>query len=155
MPPATPIDPDNPVIKVCAAGRQAEIASGRAEALALFTEAWEAATDDYDACVAAHFVARHQADPRDMLHWNQVALEHAQTTGDEQVHGFYPSLYLNLGYAFENLGDLAGARRCYSQTAARAGSLDEGSYWDVVKGGIAAGLARLEAMDVAADPPGP
>ncbi|RGC68468.1 hypothetical protein C5N14_13190 [Micromonospora sp. MW-13] len=34
-------------------------------------------TDDYDACVAAHYLARQQDDPEEILRWNQEALRHA------------------------------------------------------------------------------
>jgi hypothetical protein len=50
-------------------------------------QAWEKRKDDYDACVAAHYVARHQ--------WNQESLDRADAVNAESVQGFYPSLYLN------------------------------------------------------------
>ncbi len=60
-------------------------------------QAWEAPTDDYEACVAAHYEARHQEGPQDALHWNQEALARAEVVGDDRVRSFYPSLYLNMG----------------------------------------------------------
>ena len=56
------IDPDNPVVALCAAGMAVE--GDSSAALALFEQAMLGRRDDYDACIAAHFVARHQAIPR-------------------------------------------------------------------------------------------
>ncbi|MFI0785470.1 hypothetical protein ACH4Q6_07735 [Streptomyces lydicus] len=87
-----PVDPELPVVRLCVEGMQAE-AEGRAEAaLELFQRAWDTATDDYEACIAAHYLARHQKSPEDTLRWNQECLDRADRVGDERVRGFYPSL---------------------------------------------------------------
>ncbi len=90
------MDAENPVVKLCIAGVQAESDGRYADALALFMRAWAARRDDYDACIAGHYVARHQEQPNDILHWNRVALDHADKVAAERVRDFYPSLYLNL-----------------------------------------------------------
>jgi tetratricopeptide (TPR) repeat protein len=108
---------NNPVVKLCIAGTQAEFAGDIAAARALYWQAWEAAQDDYEACVAAHYVARHQPDPAEALHWNQVALERADATADERVRPFYPSLYLNMGQSYEKLDNQAEAKRYYDLAA--------------------------------------
>ncbi len=51
---------DNPVIKLCAEGTRAEFEGRIEDARTLYMQAWEASKDDYEACVAAHYVARHQ-----------------------------------------------------------------------------------------------
>jgi len=99
------MDLDDPVVRLCAEGMQAEAAGRSDEAHALFRQAWDAATDDYGACVAAHYLARHQKTPEDVLRWNQECLERADRLGDERVRGFYPSLHLNLARAHDELGD--------------------------------------------------
>lgn len=110
---------DNPVIQLCVAGTQAEFQGQIAQAQALYQKAWAAARDAYEACIAAHYVARHQADPHDRLHWNQVALDQAQAVTDNRVEAFYPSLFLNMGQSHEALGNLAEAKRYYALAAAR------------------------------------
>ena len=115
---AQPMNPDNPVVKLCIAGTQAEF-NGRIDAArALYRQAWEAAQDDYEACIAAHYVARHQPDPHETLRWNREALARAEAVGDGRVDSFYPSLYLNMGQSFERLGDEAEAQRYYEMAAA-------------------------------------
>ena len=111
------MDLDNPVIQLCVAGTQAEFRGEIEEARAFYQQAWEAAQDDFDACVAAHYVARHQADPAQRLHWNQVALDRANAVGDGRVLAFYPSLFLNMGQSFELLGNPDEARRFYELAA--------------------------------------
>ena len=112
------MDINNPVIKLCISGARAEFEGRIADARSLYWRAWEAAQDDYEACVAAHYVARHQAQPQDTFTWNQVALERAEAVGDERVQGFYPSLYLNMGHSYELLGNQEEARRYYDLAAA-------------------------------------
>ena len=114
------MDLNNPVIKLCLGGSRAEFAGRPDEARALYLQAWQAARDDFEACVAAHYMARFQEDPQMDLQWNQEALIRAEAVGDERVRSFYPSLYVNLGRAHERLGNWAEARRYY-QLAAELG----------------------------------
>jgi tetratricopeptide (TPR) repeat protein len=111
------VDTHNPVINLCIKGTQAEFAGRLDKARALYWQAWEAAQNDFEACIAAHYVARHQPRPEDALIWNQVALARAEAVGDERVESFYPSLYVNLGHSYETLGQLTEARRYYNLAA--------------------------------------
>ena len=95
------MDTDNPVVKLCMEGMEAE-SKGRFEAASkLFEQAWSACQDDYDACMAAHFLARHQDTPQAVFEWNQEALNRANLVGDDRVLSFYASLYLNLGHSYD------------------------------------------------------
>ena len=82
--------------------------------------------DDYEACIAAHYVARHQPNPQETLRWNQEALSRAQALDDERIQAFYPSLYLNMGQSYEVLGDLTEAKRYYDLAAALGVVHDDG-----------------------------
>ena len=112
------MDLNNPVIALCIAGTQAEFNHNPDEARSLYQQAWEAVQDDYEACIAAHYVARFQDDPQKKFYWNRVALERAQSVGDERVQEFYPSLYLNMGQSYELLGNQDEAQRYYEMAAA-------------------------------------
>ena len=111
------MDTDNPVIKLCIDGTRAEFEGRRGDARALFRQAWEAARDDYEACIAAHYVARCQDRPEDTLRWNECALRHALAVGDDRVLAFFPSLYLNMGQSHETLNHQAEARQYYALAA--------------------------------------
>jgi hypothetical protein len=107
----------NPVIKLCIEGTQAEFQGQIYKARSLYQKAWEAAQDDYDACVAAHYVARHQDSHSERLYWNQIALDKANAVTDNSVQEFYPSLFLNMGHSYELLGNLEQAKRYYDLAA--------------------------------------
>ena len=111
------MDLDNPVIQLCMQGSQAELNKQPDIAHALYLQAWEIAQDAYEACIAAHYVARHQAEPEQKLYWNQIALDKADAVTDGRVQPFYPSLYLNMGHSFELLGDTAQAEHYYALAA--------------------------------------
>lgn len=111
------MDTTNPVIHLCMAGARAEFEHRLEEARQFYLQAWDAHTDDYEACIAAHYMARFQDTAEASLRWNQLALEHAQAVGDERVRDFYPSLYLNLGKSYETLGNALEAQRYYDLAA--------------------------------------
>jgi hypothetical protein len=91
----------------------------------LFFRAWEEQrSDHFDACVAAHYVARHQDMPTETLHWNQLSLEHANAVGDERVEGFSSSLYLNLGRSQAGLGDRQPGTELGARRSRRIGRID-------------------------------
>ena len=54
------MDLTNPVIQLCIDGTRAEFEHRIEDARVLYQQAWEAHTGDYDACIAAHYVARFQ-----------------------------------------------------------------------------------------------
>lgn len=108
---------DNPVVQLCLAGTRAEFEDKIEEAHSLYLQAWAAARDDYEACIAAHYVARHQASAEETLRWNREALACADAVGDDRVEGFYPSLYLSMGYSYELLGTRVEAERYYALAA--------------------------------------
>ena len=110
-------DPENPVIRLCIQSTQAEFAGKLDAARALCQQAWEVHGDDFEASIAAHYVARYQEKPEERLRWNQEALNRADAVGDARVKGFYPSLYLNIGHSYELLGIPGEAQRYYDLAA--------------------------------------
>ncbi|MGW3007216.1 hypothetical protein ACWC9R_00020 [Streptomyces sp. NPDC001219] len=134
------MDTELSVVRLCVAGMQAE-AEGRAGAArALFQQAWDEATDDYEACIAAHYLARHQNSPEETLRWNQECLDRADRVGDERVAGFYASLFLNMSQACRQLGRTAAAHTYLVRAAERVEQAPEGQYGDWNRFAIAAGL---------------
>lgn len=136
------MDPDNPIVRLCVAGMKAESEGRTADALALFSQAWEQSADDFEASIAAHYVARHQKEPEETLRWNQIALARAEAVGDERVRAFYPSLYLNLGKAHEDLGHRDEAKKFYALASCKVSELPEGKYGDIVRDGVQRALQR-------------
>ena len=137
------VDPNNPVVRLCAEGMSAEMAGKTDQATRLYQEAWEARKDDYEACIASHYLARVQKTPSDVLNWNRESLRHADAVNDERVAAFYPSLYLSTGKAYEDLGKKEKARKFYDLAESKAAILPEGEYGSVVRRGIGEVLKRV------------
>jgi hypothetical protein len=137
------IDPANPVVALCAEGMAVE--GTTAEARRLFEQAWAARRDDFDAAVAAHFLARHQPTPEETLRWSALAVQHAEAVSDGRGAGLLASLYLNLGDAQANLGDLATAARSARCAAEHLATLPPGGYREFVALGVGRLAARVGA----------
>jgi tetratricopeptide (TPR) repeat protein len=142
------MDTDNPVAKLCMEGMEAE-AKGRFEtARELFEQAWSICQDDYDASMAAHFLARHQDNPQATFEWNREALNRANAVRDDRVQSFYSSLYLNLGHSYGTLGAMTEAKRYYQMAADRLKDVPEGPYKEMTRNGIVRGRKRTESAEV-------
>jgi len=137
------MDPNNPVVKLCAQGIEIEMQGRRDEARSLFLQAWELRQDDVDACIAAHYVARHQETPAEALRWNELALTHAISASADSVRSFYPSLYLNLGKSYEDTGNISRARELYEQGDRCIDDVPHGGYGDIVRQGLHNALERV------------
>ncbi|MCA9917373.1 MAG: hypothetical protein KC445_05440 [Anaerolineales bacterium] len=105
-------------VKLCAEGTQLEFEGQLEDARQRFAQAWDCATDDYEKCVAAHYVGHLAQTPNALLFWHKTALEHANQCQPELVASFMPSLYVNLGHAYETAGDLDRAKHFYNLAAA-------------------------------------
>jgi hypothetical protein len=124
------IDPTNRVVALCAEGMMLE--GVPADAMRLFEEAWALRSDDFEAAIAAHYVARHQPTPADTLHWNALAVQHAELVSDGRAAGFLASLYLNLADAHEKVGARAPAASAVQRAAIHLAELPAGGYRELV-----------------------
>lgn len=111
------MDANNPIIQLLISGTQAEFKRKLDVACDLYRQAWELAADDYEACMAAHYLARCQDKIENVLRWNLEALQRAEQVVDGRTRDFYPSLYLNLGQTYEQMGDTKEAQHYYSLAA--------------------------------------
>lgn len=141
------MDSENPIVQLCAAGMAIE--GDAPAARELFAQAWALHRDDYEATIAAHFVARHQPTPEETLRWNALAVQHAEAAGDVRVNGLLASLYLNLGESHRVLGHTAEAEAAAGRARAALIHLPAGGYRDFVAGAIDRLHARLAAPTMA------
>ena len=112
------LDTENPIIQLCILGTQAEFQRRMDVASALYMQAWQNASNHYESCIAAHYVARFQPSPEETRRWNETALRHADASTDERVIDFYPSLYVNMGRSHEECGNAVEAQKYYAMAAA-------------------------------------
>lgn len=136
-------NPDNKVVQLCAQGMEQEGNGQPAEAARLFDEAWSVAANDFEKFTAAHYVARHQKSDFNKLLWNLKALQHALNIEDDGIKATLPSLYLNIGKCYEDLGDLEHAKLEYKTALSFSGFLPNDGYGNMIKAGIAKGLERV------------
>jgi len=136
------MDPNNPVVRLCAQGMEAESRGRTDDASALFERAWAARTDDYEGCIAAHYVARHQPDDEATYRWNLTALTLADRS-EREADGFYPSLHLNMASSYQALGDHTAARAHLEAAVALIDVLPDTPYKEFVRSGIGNVRARL------------
>jgi rifampin ADP-ribosylating transferase len=139
-------DPENPIVKLCAAGMMAEGEGNRAQALALFMQAWNEAVSELEKSIAAHYVARHQSTLPEQLHWNELALTCALRSKEDAIAAMLPSLYLNAGKDHEDLRDYETARRHYESGLEHAHRLPDDGYGQLVRRGIENGLGRISTL---------
>ena len=139
------IDPSNPVVALCAEGMALD--GSPADALRCFERAWAARRDDYDAAVAAHYLARHQPTVGDRLHWNTVAAQHAEAVTDGRAHAFFASLYLNLADSQAEAGEAAAARESLERAVMGLSAVPPGGYRQLMMGGVERLRAKLGKVE--------
>jgi tetratricopeptide (TPR) repeat protein len=137
------MDPNNPIVVLCTEGMEAEADQRPDAARALFERAWRESKNDVEACIAAHYVARHQPSLDRSLWWNQLALARANGTRDPRVRPFYSSLHLNLGKVYEDLGREVQARMHYEKAEEFLAQISDGSYRALVEFGVRRAMSRV------------
>ena len=139
------MDVTNRVIALCAAGMDVEGTPD--EARRLFEQAWALRSDDYEASIAAHFLARHQPTPDDTLRWNSLAVQHALAVPDERANDLMASLYLNLADSYAAVGRREEAIDTAHKALESLTLLPQTGYRDFVAMGIQRLRDRLGAVD--------
>lgn len=139
-----PFDQNNKVIKLCAKGMDFEGQGKPDEASKVFQKAWDESSNSIEKFTAAHYVARHQKTVSDKLEWDKTALEFALKVEDKAVQSTFPSLYLNIGKCYEDLGDLKNARSNYLTAKSYFDLLPTDGYGNMIKAGVESALGRVK-----------
>ena len=108
--------PFNNVVKLCLQGMSMEENGKPEEAVKLFLQGWDEATNDLEKFLAAHYISRHQKTVSDKLKWLEAALGHALKINDDTVKSAFPALYLNIAKCYEELSDTAKSKE-YAELA--------------------------------------
>lgn len=107
------MDKNNSIIKLVHEGMKMEREGKIDQAQNLFMQAWDSSSNDHEKCIAAHFVARHQDNFENTLKWNTECLNRADKVPKHKVKSYFPSLYLNMGISYEDLGNYSKAKKYY------------------------------------------
>lgn len=106
-------NPNNHVVKLCLQGMAMEENGKPEEASKLFLQAWDEAENDFEKFTASYYVARHQTTTPDKLKWLQTCLQLALQLNNDTVKAAFPFLYSTLANCYEEMGDLANAKKDY------------------------------------------
>jgi tetratricopeptide (TPR) repeat protein len=104
-------NPNSNIVKLCLQGMDFEGKNKPEEALKIFLQAWNEATNDFEKYLAAYYITRHQKKAADKLQWAETTLEFALKINTPAVNGAIPSLYQNIAKCYEELGDPASAKK--------------------------------------------
>lgn len=77
----------------------------RDEAAAMFLQAWNEASNDFEKFTAAYYVARTQNNTRDKIEWLETAIQLARQLNNDAVKAAFPLLYANLAESYKETGD--------------------------------------------------
>ena len=133
-------DPNNPIVKLCLQGIALEEKGKPEEASRVFLQAWNEATNDFEKFIAAHYIARHQANVIDKLKWLETALQFALKINNDSITGAFPSLYLNIAKCYEDLHDPDKALKNYDLSASFANApSDKGPFYHGTKADLKVG----------------
>jgi len=135
-------DPENKIVKLCAAAMDLE-GDGTNRAAEMFMQAWNEASDATEKFIAAHYIARQQPTVTEKLQWDQTALEFALQSNDEKLKGAFPSLYLNIGKCYEDLGDPKKALENYQSGESYFEYLQPDGYGEFTRSTVERAIARV------------
>ena len=138
--------PDNKVMQLCAKGIETEGTGDFNVARTFYLEAWQLALSATEQFTVAHYLARNVS-VEESLYWNKLALEYAKCVNKEEVKSVFPSLYLNLGKSYEDIGDQINAGKYYNYAAQHIPFLDEDGYSKMIKSGVEAALIRISCCE--------
>lgn len=102
--------PFNKVVKLCLQGMSMEEQGHPEEALQLFQQGWQEATDDLEKFLTAHYISRHQKTVSDRLKWLETTLQLGQKINDDTVKSAFPAIYLNISKCYEEMGETEKAK---------------------------------------------
>ncbi len=103
-------------------------------------------TDDAGATHALHMLAVIVDDPQSKLDLNVESLERAERAGPENFPvEMKASIYANIGYSYQALGDLDEARAWYQRAQAASNQLPDDEYGNFIRENAQKALDALEA----------
>jgi len=133
-------DPNNVIIKLCMSGMSLEDSGNIEDAIMMFHQAWNEATDDYERFIAAYHLARQQKSIAEKLKWMETSLECALNINDENVTSAYATLYQYIAKCYEELGDSDNAKKYYELSNSYKGApTDKGPFYHGTKADLQIG----------------
>lgn len=102
--------PFNPIVKLCLQGMELKDKGKHGEAVKIFLQGWDEATNDFERFLAAYYIARLQKTTSDKLEWLERALQCALNINTDAVTSALPALHSNIAICYEELGEAEKAK---------------------------------------------
>lgn len=102
--------PFNKIVKLCLQGMEMEEKGKPDEALRIFQQGLDEATNDFEKFLASHYIARQQKTVSEKLMWLERTLQFALKVNDDAVKSAFPALYLNIARCYEALNNVDKAQ---------------------------------------------
>jgi hypothetical protein len=102
--------PFNTIVKLCIQGMDMEQKGNTEQALSLFMQGWNEATNDFEKFLTAYYIARNQQTAEDKLRWLNTALERVLSINDDTAKSALPSLHANIAGCYEELHNTEKAK---------------------------------------------
>lgn len=97
--------PFNKVVQLCLQGMEMEEKGNPPDALILFHQGLDQATDDFEKFLASFYIARNQNDISQSLKWLETSLDYALKVNDVKTKSALPSLYLKISECYKQLAN--------------------------------------------------
>ena len=117
--PQKSVSPSGEVRYCLERGRTFNSANRQSEALPLFNQAWQIATEaklDYLAVDAAHMLAIAEPDYEKQVEWNKRGLDYIEQSTQEDAKKWYGAIYNNLGWTYHDMGDYDNALAIFEKS---------------------------------------
>ena len=133
-------NPNNNIVKLCILGMEMEEKGKPGEAINLFLQGWDEASNDFEKYLAAFYVSRHQLKIGDKLKWLETTLQFALTINNYSTQSALPSLFENIAQCYEELGEHTQAKKNFDLAISCKNSIsDNGPFYHGTKADLEIG----------------
>lgn len=133
-------NPNNPIVRLCIQGMDMEEKGKSKDAIRLFLQAWDEATNDFEKYTVAFYIARNQKNISDRLEWLETTLRFALKINNDSVKSALSSLYLNTAECYKELGDFDNAKKKNELAVSINNQIsDKGPFYHGTKAGLRIG----------------
>jgi len=133
-------NPNDRIIQLCMQGMHVEETGKFEEAVNLYGQAWDEATNDFEKFLAAWYVARRQPEASGRLKWYEIALQLALSLDNEAVRAAFPSLHDFIAQCYQELGDISHATKHHELALASISQpADNGPFYHGTKANLKIG----------------
>lgn len=125
---------------MCMRGMLMEETGKFQDAVDLYRQAWDVASNEFEKFLAAWFIARLQPEATGRLMWYDTALQLGLSLDNEPVRAAFPPLHEYIAQCYRELGDVSHARE-HQELALSSVSppLDKGPFYHGTKADLQAG----------------